>query len=442
MNAGRLGSPHTPGTRRAELMVRRLYVLLHYLALPFVVARMAWRGQRNRGYWDRWGERFGYLPTLPPTGQVIWIHAVSVGEVQAAIPLVRALEGHRAESQIVITTTTPTGAERVAQTIGDVALHRYAPYDVPGAVNRFLDAVGPRLVIIMETELWPNILHICSERAIPVLLANVRMSERSAAGYRRVASAARAMLSKATFIAAQTAEDAARVISLGAEPAKVEVTGSTKFDVKLPASLGEQAQALRRAIGVDRNAWIAGSTHEGEEEQVLDAFEAVRTAVPDCALVLVPRHPERSGAVAAHCRRRGFNVFMRTQGVEIPGDTDVFVGDTMGELPLFYAACDVAFVGGSLVKEGGHNMLEPAALGVPVVFGQHIFDFAEIGLRLREIGAGRQVESAAELARVVIEYLRDANLRHSAGEKGRVFVEHNRGALGRLMEIIDELMGR
>ena len=421
-------------------MARRLYVLLHYLALPFVVARMAWRGQRNRGYWERWGERFGYVPALPSAAEVIWIHAVSVGEVQAAIPLVRALEARRAELSIVITTTTPTGAERVAQTIGDAVIHRYAPYDVPGAVRRFLDSVRPRLVIIMETELWPTMLHVCDERAIPVLLANMRMSERSAAGYRRVSSTTRAMLSKVKVIAAQSIEDAERVIALGADPAKVQVTGNTKFDVKLPASLSEQAQALRRAIGVDRSVWIAGSTHEGEEEQVLDAFEAIRAQVPDCALVLVPRHPERAGAVAALCRRRGLSVFTRTQGVEIPPATDVFVGDTMGELPLFYAASDVAFVGGSLVKEGGHNMLEPAALGVPVLYGPHVFDFAEIGSRLCEIGAGRRVGNAAELARVVVEYLRDANLRHGTGEKGRAFVESNRGALARLMQIIDGLM--
>ncbi|MDX1433752.1 MAG: lipid IV(A) 3-deoxy-D-manno-octulosonic acid transferase [Gammaproteobacteria bacterium] len=423
-------------------MVRRLYVLLHYLALPFVIARMAWRGQRNRGYWDRWGERFGYLPALPPLGEVIWIHAVSVGEVQAAIPLVRALEARGGELRVVITTTTPTGAERVAQTIGDVAIHRYAPYDVPGAVNRFLDAVRPRLVVIMETELWPNILHICAERAIPVLLANMRMSERSAARYRRVASATRAMLARATYVAAQTVEDAERFVSLGADPASVEVTGNTKFDVKLPASLREQAQALRRALGVDRSVWIAGSTHEGEEEQVLDAFARVRRAVPDAVLVLVPRHPERAGSVAALCRRRGLEVFMRTQGVDVPAGIDVFLGDTMGELPLFYAAADVAFVGGSLVNEGGHNMLEPAALGVPVVYGRHVFDFAEIAVRLGEIGAGRQVDSAAELADVVVEYLRDANLRHGAGETGRAFVESNRGALARLLAIIDGLMGR
>lgn len=423
-------------------MVRRLYVLLHYLALPFVVARMAWRGQRNRGYWDRWGERFGYLPAMPPMGEVIWIHAVSVGEVQAAIPLVRALAGRAGELGIVITTTTPTGAERVAQTIGDAVIHRYAPYDVPGAVNRFLDAVRPRLVVIMETELWPNILHICAERAIPVLLANMRMSQRSAAGYRRIASAARDMLSKATYVAAQTAEDAERVIALGADVGKVEVTGNTKFDVKLPASLREQAQALRRTLGVDRSVWIAGSTHEGEEEQVLDAFAAVRAEVQDCVLMLVPRHPDRGSSVAALCRRRGLAVFMRTQGVEVPAHIDVFVGDTMGELSLFYAAADVAFVGGSLVREGGHNMLEPAALGLPVLYGRHIFDFAEIGARLREVGAGREVDSAAELASVVVEYLRDANLRHSTGEKGRAFVERNRGALARLMEIIDSLMAR
>jgi 3-deoxy-D-manno-octulosonic-acid transferase len=292
----------------------------------------------------------------------------------------------------------------------------------------------------METELWPNILHICAARAIPVLLANVRLSEQSAAGYRRVASTMRAMLSGVSLIAAQTRDDAERLIALGADADKVRVTGNTKFDVKLPASLSEEAQVMRRCFGVDRGVWIAASTHEGEEEQVLTAFERVRAEVSDSLLVLVPRHPERAGAVAALCKKRGYSVVTRTRSPESCADAQVFVGDTMGELPLFYAASDVAFVGGSLVREGGHNMLEPAALGVPVIFGPHVFDVAEISARLVEAGAGRKVRDARELGGQVVKFLGDANLRHTAGAEGRRFVEGNRGALNLVMGLVEELV--
>lgn len=421
-------------------MVRQLYILIHYLALPFIFLRLAWRGQRNRGYWERWGERFGYVPRLGEDLRTLWIHAVSVGEVQAAIPLIRALKAAGGDFEIVVTTTTPTGAERVRQALGDSVIHRYSPYDLPGSVRRFLDRIHPSLIIIMETELWPNILHISAKCSIPVLLANVRLSEQSAAGYRRVAATMRAMLSEVSYIAAQTREDASRLISLGADPHKVRVTGNTKFDVKLPASLSEEAQVLRRCFGVDRGVWIAASTHEGEEEQVLNAFEHVRSEFPDCLLVLVPRHPERSASVAALCRKRGHTTVTRTQNPDSCEGASVFIGDTMGELPLFYAASDVAFVGGSLVREGGHNMLEPAALGIPVVYGPHVFDVAEISARLGEAGAGRKVEDAEELGAAVMEYMRDANLRHNAGERGSQFVEHNRGALNLVMELVKELI--
>ena len=421
-------------------MVRQLYSALHYLALPFIFLRLAWRGHRDPGYWERWGERFGRIPTLPGNQQTLWIHAVSVGEVQAAVPLVRALRSGGRDLRIVVTTTTPTGQERVRQALGNSVLHRYAPYDLPAAVRRFLARVRPQLVIIMETELWPNILHQCSRQRIPVLLANARLSERSAASYRRVASTARQMLAGVSCIAAQTRQDAARLVSLGARPDRVRVTGNTKFDVRLPASLSEEAQVLRRCFGVDRGVWIAASTHDGEEQQVLQAFETVREALPDSLLVLVPRHPDRAASVAALARRSGHVTAMRSESPASCADASVFIGDTLGELPLFYAASDVAFVGGSLVQEGGHNMLEPAALGVPVIFGPYVHDVAEISERLSQVGAGRKVDDKGELGAAVVEYMQDANLRHVAGQRGREFVEENRGALNLVMELVDELM--
>jgi 3-deoxy-D-manno-octulosonic-acid transferase len=399
-----------------------------------------WRGHRDPGYWERWGERLGRIPDLTGDQQTLWIHAVSVGEVQAAVPLVRALLSDGRDLRIVVTTTTPTGRERVRQALGNSVVHRYAPYDLPGAVRRFLERVRPRLVIIMETELWPNILHQCSRRGVPVLLANARLSEQSAASYRRVAATARRMLAGITCIAAQTQQDAMRLVSLGARPDCVRVTGNTKFDVRLPASLGEEAQVLRRCFGVDRGVWIAASTHDGEEQQVLQAFDEVLETLPDTLLVLVPRHPERSQGVAALARRLGHVTVMRSESPASCADASVFIGDTMGELPLYYAASDVAFVGGSLVPEGGHNMLEPAALGIPVIFGPHVHDVTEISERLSESGAGRRVEDKHALAMAVVEYMHDANLRHVAGQRGREFVKQNRGALNLVMELVDALM--
>lgn len=421
-------------------MVRQLYSAIHYLALPYIFLRLAWRGRRDPGYWERWGERFGRIAPLSGDQQTLWVHAVSVGEVQAAVPLVRALLAGGRDLRIVVTTTTPTGHERVQQALGNSVLHRYAPYDLPGAVRRFLERVRPQLVIIMETELWPNILHQCCRRRIPVLLANARLSEQSAASYRRVATTAGKMLSSIGCIAAQTRQDAARLISLGARADRVRVTGNTKFDVRLPASLSEEAQVLRRCFGVDRGVWIAASTHDGEEQQVLQAFEQVRKALPDSLLVLVPRHPTRAVSVAALVRKFGHVTAMRSDSPVSCADASVFIGDTMGELPLFYAASDVAFVGGSLVREGGHNMLEPAALGIPVVFGPYVHDVAEISDRLLEVGAGRRVNDKDELATAVVEYMHDANLRHVAGQRGREFVKDNRGALDLVMELVDGII--
>ena len=411
-----------------------------YLAMPLVLLRIAWRGVGNRAYWSRVAERFGLGPPLGGPGgavETLWLHAVSVGEVQAALPLVRALRARRPQVRMVMTTTTPTGMERVRHAFGSEVIHRYAPYDLPGATRRFLDRVEPRLAIFVETEIWPNLVHQCHRRAIPVLFANARLSERSAAGYRRLGGLMRQTLTRVAAIAAQSEEDARRLREIGAPFERVVVTGSTKFDVAVSASTREAGQVLRRQLGVERSVWIAASTHEGEEEQVLEAFAIVRRAVPACLLVLVPRHPERFARVAALCRRQGFQVSLRSGASEGSRDVDVFVGDTMGELPVFYAASDVAFVGGSLVDVGGHNMLEPAALGVPVLLGPSLRNFADISDRLCRERAAEVVEGVESLALAVIRHLGDANLRHRTGECGRRFVERNRGAGERVLALVE-----
>jgi len=419
--------------------VRYLYTLLLYLALPYILLRLLWRGMRAPAYRRRWRERFGRFPHTPPAG-AIWIHAVSVGEAIAAFPLVQRLRERHPERPLVFTTTTPTGSERVTRQFGNSVHHAYLPYDLPGAVARFLDCARPALAVVLETELWPNMYAACAARRIPLIVANARLSVRSAAGYRRVAPLARATLHQVTLIAAQGEEDAARFLALGAPADRVRVTGNLKFDLALSADLAERGAALRRSWGALRPTWIAASTHEGEEEQVLDAHTQARGQVPQLLLVLVPRHPERFDRVAALCAARGYRVVRRSESRPCEPGTAVFLGDSMGELMLFYAAADVAFVGGSLVPAGGHNPLEPAALARPVLHGPHMFNFAEIERRLRAAGGSREVCDSGELARAVGNYVTQPELCRTSGEKARAFVAQNRGALERLLAIIEDLL--
>ena len=417
-------------------MMRLAYTVALYCASPFLVGRLLWRGRRDSAYLRRIGERFGLGGRIAAHRGCVWIHAVSVGEVQAAAPIVKALRSLYPDETIVVTSTTATGAGRVSKAFGGVVVHRYFPFDLPGSVARFLNRITPRVAIVMETEIWPNMLAECRRRGIPVILANVRLSERSAAGYRRFRGLFAPVLRDVAAIAVQSGEDARRIASIGAPPDIIDVTGSTKFDIPMLASLREEAAALRRVWGSSRGIWIAASTHDGEEALVLDAFERVLEGLPGSLLVLVPRHPERFREVAAYVRRRGFEPVMRSQRPVECADVKVFVGDTMGELPLFYAAADVAFVGGTLVERGGHNVLEPAALGLPVLFGPHVFNFAEISRRLVEAGGARTVGDVASLGRAVVDYLRDADLRHTTGARGRAFVESNRGAGDRVVALI------
>ena len=417
-----------------------LYSLALYAATPLVLARLLVRSLRLPAYRRRWRERFGIVPGRPPAGAV-WFHAVSVGEAQATLPLVRALRARWPGLPVAVTTTTPTGSERVRELYGDEVYHCYLPYDLPSAVARFLSRLAPRAAGVMETELWPNLFRACARRAVPVVVANARLSARSAAGYRRVRPFIARVLADTRLIAAQSEADAARFRDLGADPARVAVTGSVKFDIRLPPSLREQAEALRRQLGAERPVWIAASTHEGEEEQVLDALAQVRHGEPDVLLVLAPRHPERCDRVAALCRRRGLALVRRSEGRPVATSTAVYLLDTLGELTLFYGAADVAFVGGSLVPRGGHNVLEAAAQGIPVVIGPHTFNFALISRQLVEAGAARRVRDAGQCAAAVADLLRDPNLRHDMGERGRALVDANRGAVERLLARIEPLLG-
>ncbi len=420
--------------------MRTLYTILFYLLLPFILLRLLWRGFRAPAYWQRWSERFGYFPPLPAT-PTIWIHAVSVGEVQASLTLIQELQKRYPRHPLLITTMTPTGSKRVQDLFGNSVSHFYLPYDLPGAVTRFLNQVQPQLAILMETELWPNLLFACQRRKIPVLLLNARLSVPSAAGYRKISGFMRQMLNCLTVIAAQTEADANRFLSLGATADQVQITGNLKFDSRLPANLSEQVESLRQQWGTDRLIWIAASTHEGEEEQILAAFLQVKRHFKHLLLVLVPRHPERFNRVTTLCKQRGFVTVRRSEGRMCTSQTDIYIGDTMGELPYIYAACDVAFVGGSLVPIGGHNLMEPAAVGLPILVGPYTFECAHISRRLWEEGVAYQVNNFVELATALKMLLGDKTQRREMGAKGRQFVQQNRGALGRVLTILNTYLG-
>jgi 3-deoxy-D-manno-octulosonic-acid transferase len=419
--------------------VERLYSLAMYLLLPAALLRLLWRSIRAPAYRLRWGERIGVYPDdLRPAA--VWVHAVSVGEVQAALPVIRGILERHPGLGLAVTTTTPTGSRRVRDLLGERVQHLYMPYDLMPVLGRFLNRLQPQLAVVMETEIWPNMLRACRDRGIPVVLANARLSARSAAGYARFGGLARRALQGFAVIAAQSEDDARRFLALGAEPGRVRVTGSVKFDVAVPASLRDRSEAVRRLWGGLRPAWVAGSTHEGEEEMVLSAHGQIRSAIHDALLVLVPRHPERFDRVASLVRRRGLSLVARTEDRPCEGETAVFLGDTMGELTVFLAAADAAFIGGSLVPVGGHNLLEAAAAGVPVAVGPHTFNFARITELLVERGAALRVTDSEDLARVMIGWLRDATERARVGEQGRTVVEQNRGAVQRLLGLIDGLL--
>lgn len=419
--------------------MRFAYVILSYLLAPVAFGFLLWRGFGNRAYWQRFGERLGYGECRLDEPS-IWIHAVSVGEVQAAAALVKTLRQRYPDTPMVLTTVTPTGLETAQAKFGDSVCYSYAPYDLPRAVRRFFDRVQPKLAIVLETELWPNLYHKCGRRNVPLVLASARISPRSVHKYRRLLGLFREALSHGIVIAAQSEKDAERFRSLGANAARTHVTGNIKFDFELPASVVEDGRRLRALHAPGRPVWIAASTHEAEEGQVLDAFVRLRADVNDALLMLVPRHPDRFGDVAALLRARGFRFVTRSSGGTCDPATPVFLGDSLGELPVFYAAADVAFVGGSLVPVGGHNLLEPAALALPVLTGPYTFNAEEIAALLIEQGAARVVRNHTELAAALLRYFRDPALRERDGNAGLETVRANRGALERLIELVDPLI--
>ncbi|GAC1302721.1 MAG: lipid IV(A) 3-deoxy-D-manno-octulosonic acid transferase [Steroidobacteraceae bacterium] len=413
-----------------------MYSLVIHLLRPFAIGWVAWRGLGDRRYWIGMSERFGWGRRI---GSSIWVHAVSLGEVTAAAPLIDALRARHPGSTIVLTTATLTGRSRAAALGGGALDVRFLPYDTSAASDRFLERVRPRVAVIMETELWPNLYAACRRRGIPVVLASARLSDRSVRRYRRCGSLFRRCLLD-TIVAAQTCADADRFVRIGADRRKISVIGNVKFDAEPASECIERGRDLRAKQWAGRPVWAAGSTHEGEEDVVLDAHERLSRLQSGALLLLAPRHPERFERVAELLNRRKVRFERRSSGATVRADSSVLLADTIGELACLYAAVDVAFVGGSLVPVGGHNLLEVSAAGVPVLTGPFQSNGREIAQLLLSEAAAIQVADGAELTAALDRLLGDADARARMGENGRRVVAMNRGSVVRLLAIIETLL--
>lgn len=419
-------------------MARFLYTLVFHLLLPLVLVRLLWRSLRAPDYRLRWRERFGLAAPLQQGG--LWVHAVSVGETLAAAPLVNAWREAHPGEPVLLTTMTPTGSARVRALWGSRVNHCYAPYDLPWAWALFFRVARPRVLVIMETELWPNMLAAAHARGIPVVLANARLSARSARGYARAGWLTHPMLQHMSLVAAQDAAAAERFVGLGIPPERVRITGSLKFDFTPPQGLEAQAALVREHWHLGgRPVLVAASTHEGEDELLLSAFARLRERHPQALLILVPRHPERFDSVARLVREQGLELKRRSQREEVVAETAVFLGDTMGELLLWYAMADVAFVGGSLVPVGGHNMLEPIALDVPTLSGPHVFNFQTIAEELVSDGA-LQLVPPDQLAGAIAQLIESPDMARAQVAAGHAVMDRNRGALARQLALIEQVM--
>jgi 3-deoxy-D-manno-octulosonic-acid transferase len=416
---------------------RFVYQLLLVLAWPWVQLRLRWRARREPEYGARIAERFGRVPTQIPPG-CIWFHTVSAGETIAAAPLIADLAAAHPAQPILVTTMTPTGSAQVRARLGQRVHHCYAPYDFPWAVRRFYDRVQPRLLVLMETELWPNLIAQAAARGVPALLVNARLSARSARGYRRLGGLTRQMLGRLRWVACQYPDHARRFVELGMPPERVVTHGSVKFDVTLPADHAQRVRELAGRWGLDgQPTWIAASTHGGEEDAVLSAHRGLLERHPTARLILVPRHPARVGEVITLCQARGFSLARLSAPAPGDGRADVLLGDTMGELLYLYGLADVAFVGGSFADVGGHNPIEPAVCGRAILVGPVTHNFSDVVAAFRGAGCLKVVADAAELRRALEQWIDDPAEHRALGERARQVVAVNAGATERLRTLLD-----
>lgn len=415
--------------------MRTIYSAFFYFLIPFILLRLLWRSIKAPDYRLRWPERFAFYPGKT-VQDVIWFHAVSVGEAEALFPLVRQLQKQRPGTPALITTTTPTGSARVKAVMQDTVSHVYLPYDIPCAVSRFMKHFKPKLAVIMETEIWPNLFAQCGKNRIPLYLINARLSEKSVRGYRKIPALVLPALAEVRLIAAQTQEDAKRFMEIGAALDKVETLGNMKFDLEIPEQVIAHGAELKEILFKQRFVWLIASTHKDEEGMFLDIYKALKQKIPELLLVLVPRHPERFGEVKTLCEQHQLHTVVRTSGLPSGADTDVYLVDTMGELKSFYAASDAAFVGGSMVPAGGHNILEAAAVGVPVMFGPYMDNFKEIADGVLENQAAIQCRSTAEIAETLLSLYSDPVYRDALVNKSKAFVRGNQGAIAKICNVL------
>jgi 3-deoxy-D-manno-octulosonic-acid transferase len=421
--------------------MRAFYTLLFYLLIPFIMLRLLWRGIKAPAYRRRWNERFGFYNKTYPQN-LVWFHAVSVGEAEALFPLLRLLLARHPDWKLLITTTTPTGSARVRATFGGLAEHVYLPYDMSFVIRRFMETFKPRLAVIMETEIWPNLYAECGRHQVPLFLINARLSEKSARGYRKIPSLIRPALANVSLIAAQTGDDAERFVGIGAKPEAVRVMGNMKFDIEIAEETIAKGRGLKSSAFGVRFVWIIASTHKNEEALFLGLYPEIKAKIPELLLVIVPRHPERFIEVRKLCEERRLNVVMRTSGNPCSAETDVYIADTMGELKMLYAAADVAFIGGSMVPVGGHNLLEAAAVGVPVMFGPYMANFKEIAAGVLTRKAALQCRSGEEIVSMILSLYADSGQRVELTNRARAFLRENRGAIAAIAELIETEMSK
>ena len=415
------------------------YNLLVYLLLPFLPLRLLWRSHKNSFYRKRIAERFGYYNFAPISGS-IWVHVVSVGEALAAVPLIKQLIAQYPRDKIVVTSMTPTGAERIQKIFADEVLHLYVPYDYPGAINRFLSQIKPKLLVIVETEIWPNLIRYTAKKHISILLASARLSQKSMRGYRKFQFLFKPVFSCISKIMAQSKIDAKRFLELGIDEKKISISGNIKFDIAIAEDNFVRAKQFRLSLGENRPIWVAASTHAGEEEKILLAAAKVRAVLPETLLIIVPRHPERFIEVFELCKKHEFNPINYSSENIYTSENAVIIGDVMGQLLLFYIVADVAFVGGSLIPHGGHNLLEPASVAKPVISGPSLDNFIEITQFLLEANGMIVVDDELELADKIIYLLQNKNLREQYGSTALSVVMRQRGATQKIMSAIQSLL--
>ncbi|MGR9012703.1 MAG: lipid IV(A) 3-deoxy-D-manno-octulosonic acid transferase [Gammaproteobacteria bacterium] len=420
--------------------MRVFYSCLFYLLIPFILVRLIWRSIKSPAYRCRWNERFAFYQKKFPQN-VIWFHAVSVGEAEALFPLVKKIQQQYPDARLLITTTTPTGSARVKAVMQGSVEHVYLPYDIPCAVGRFMRRFNPKIAVIMETEIWPNLFAYCGKQEIPLYIINARLSEKSASGYQKIPTLISPALAQVKLIATQTQDDAKRFVAIGAKIETVRTLGNIKFDIELPNDVISRGMKLKADLFSGRFVWVVASTHKDEEVIFLEIYKKIKEMIPELLMVIVPRHPERFGEVNKLCERYQLAVVTRTSGEDCHQYIDVYLADTMGELRMLYAAADVAFVGGSMVPVGGHNILEAAAVGIPVLFGPYMANFKEIAMEVLRQDAAIQCQNKNEIISAMLALHADSVYRKSLAEKGRVFVRQNQGAITRIFDVLRQDIG-